>query len=47
MPFHYVKVAQRNELLIIDFSACRNEHFVFLFILFCSNGKCDGFPNQT
>ena len=39
MPFHHVKVAQRNELLIIDFSACRNEHFIFLFIFLYSNGK--------
>lgn len=43
----HVKVAQRNELLIIDFSACRNEHFIFFFIFLYSNGKCDGLPNQT
>lgn len=47
MPFHRVKVAQRNELLIIDFSACRNEHFIFLFIFLYSNRKCDGLPNKT
>lgn len=46
MPFHHVKVAQRNELLIIDFSAC-NERFIFFFIFLYSNGKCDGLPNQT
>lgn len=33
MPFHHVKVAQRNELLIIDFSACRND--TSFFCLFC------------
>ena len=47
MPFHHVKVAQRNELLIIDFYARRNEHFIFLFIFLYSNRKCDGLPHKT